>query len=67
MRLKQFIFWVCVVFSIISPAFSDDSSEFNKFNSQTIEDESLLANYYLENGDYHQAYAEHILINKFLS
>lgn len=64
MRLKQFIFLVCVVFSIISPAFADDSYE---FNSQTTEDESLLANYYLENGDYHQAYAEHILINKFLS
>lgn len=53
MRLKQFIFWVCVVFSIISPVFADDSYEFNKFNSQTIEDKSLLANYYLENGDYH--------------
>ncbi|OCG40287.1 hypothetical protein [Gilliamella sp. Bif1-4] len=64
MKLKRFIFLVCIVFAIIYPSFADDSYASNKFDTQTIETESLLANYYLGNGDYHQTYAEHTKLMK---
>jgi hypothetical protein len=54
----------CVLFSIIPQVFADDYYESNKFDTQTIEAESLLANYYLENGNYHQAYAEYAKLMK---
>jgi hypothetical protein len=64
MKLKRLIFLVCVLFSIIPQAFADDYYESNKFDTQTIEAKFLLANYYLEKGNYHQAYAEYTKLMK---
>jgi hypothetical protein len=62
--MKLTYLFVCMLFSITSQVVANDYYESNKFDTQTIEAESLLANYYLENGNYHQAYVEYAKLMK---